>query len=372
MDHSSPLWTMLIIGASTGLWLLLLWRADAKGRSTAPSQIIPSMIAIGGIAVIPTLWAHRVNPFTYSQWFGPFLYNTMVAGIAEEATKFIAFIIAARLLRSIRDPQDGITQGAAIGVGFSAVEGVAYGLLFGPEVAVTRSILIGIHALAGAVWGYLWAVAVCENALSSNRDAYRIAVIGLVPVAAIHSLAIAVAEWTPRSPGGLAWNAILLTSVLAVILTARRHHQTRSAYHRYAFSDHKAAIACITRGLARDPGRLALTYRLGIYQLAAGRTGTATRLLHRVASRADGHGADRARAYEGIALMAAGKTQEGEGLLRTASRRLADHDREHLQRDAAAITSDPRLATRVAVATQSPAGRSRHGAVPRRRAAFAA
>lgn len=341
------LWTIGIVGAATGLWLLYLNRLDEHRSRKGREHAIAMMMLVGGLSIVPTLWAYDLNPFTYRNWGGPFLYNFAVVGLTEELVKFLSFILVARITGSIREPQDGIVQGAAVGVGFSAVEDVAYGLLYGPAVALERSLLIGVHALAGALWGYLWAGAIYENTLARNPQAYRSALMGFVPLAVLHSLYNSIWYWTGTSGAGYLWNGVLLAAMLVAARKAYRYFRSRSPYHAFSYRDHRTAIVCIRRGLARSPESVVLKRRLAIYQLAAGRPGASAELLREVASRCRTGERTLVMLFYGVALMAAGKSIAGESVVRKNWSGIDSGSRTRLEREIRSITGNAALAARV-------------------------
>ncbi len=371
MGTMDRLLSLTVVGIASGLWLWYLNRLDMNRPKRDRRILVPIMMLAGGFTVIPTLWANRVDPFAYTEWVAPFLQGFLVVGMAEEATKFLMFILVTRLTQSIREPHDGAIQGAAISVGFATVEDVAYGLLFGPEVAIMRIVLMGVHALAGATWGYLWGVAVHENSLGRDRDAYRIAVIGLIPVAALNSFLVSVWHWTPRSNGGLLWNAVLVGLMLFAVNRGYHNLKRRSPYHQFSYREYDKAIDCIQRGLARRPTSLALKRRLGLYLIAAGKCGSAARLLYSVTNSSSGSGASSTAFFAGVAMVSAGRRRDGEAMIRKVCRRLTTSVRRQLVQELRAITRDARLVSRVSLLVSQPQERTanRDGSTTSRRKA---
>jgi len=180
--------SMAIVFPALALWLVILYRMDRNWRDKRSGHVIALMVLAGGLSVIPTGFAYDINPFWFTYSYGAFPFNFAVVGLTEELVTFLTFIVMTRVLKSIREPQDGVIQGAAVGVGFTIVENVMYGLWYGPSVTLMRSFLVAIHALAGAFWGFAWAGAVYENIEDRQPQAYRLALLGFIPVAVVHSL----------------------------------------------------------------------------------------------------------------------------------------------------------------------------------------
>jgi RsiW-degrading membrane proteinase PrsW (M82 family) len=82
---------------------------------------------------------------------------TLVVGVSEEGSKFLATWLLAARRREFDEPMDGIVYGAAAALGFAALENVKYfahGRL-GASLIVARTFLsIPAHLFFGAIWGY--------------------------------------------------------------------------------------------------------------------------------------------------------------------------------------------------------------------------
>jgi RsiW-degrading membrane proteinase PrsW (M82 family) len=242
-----------IVFLATALWLVLLYRLDPNWRDKRSGHVIALMVLAGGVSTIPAWFAYDINPFWFTYRYGAFPFHFAVAGMTEELVKFVTFILMARVLKSIREPHDGIIQGAAIGVGFSAVEDILYGFWMGPQVALTRTLLVGFHALAGAFWGFAWAGAVYENIEERQPRAYRLALLGFIPVAVLHSLYNTLIYIAADRATTLfllyGFEAILLF----VAVKGYRWMLERSPYHRFPYSDAELAVSVIRKGLFVNP-----------------------------------------------------------------------------------------------------------------------
>ena len=92
------------------------------------------------------------------------LFVWTVNAPVEELAKFLGFVLGARLLHSIRQPRDGLLQGAATGLGFGLGENLLYALADGPSVFFLRAVTsLPGHVLYGAVWGGYYGYEVCHG-----------------------------------------------------------------------------------------------------------------------------------------------------------------------------------------------------------------
>lgn len=337
-----------IVGVFTLGWLSGLYALDRNRRRKRTGWEIPAMVTAGMLSVIPTLWLYDINPLERAASFGPFAYHFAFVGLTEEIAKFGVFVIVARLLRTIREPHDGIVQGAALGVGFSAVEDVVYGISSGPEVALLRSVFIGVHAIAGALMGYIWAAAVYENAMHRAPERYRLAIGGVVLVAIAHSVYNSVWTWFAVDVGLLV-NATLQVGLILAAACAYQSMLRRSPYHDFPFSESREAVRLIAAGLRRDPGNVTLLRRLAIYAIAAERYAVALDALRRIRPRVKGTTRSTIDVLAGVAQWCAGETADGERAIATAVEPLSAGARRRLADQAARLLGDRAKAKRVSL-----------------------
>ena len=159
--------------------------------------------------------------------------------------------------------------------------------------------------------GYIWAGAVYENTNRHNPQAYRSALVSVIPVAVAHSLYNSIWFWTADSQVGIFTNGLFLLALTAVVSTAYRSMARRSAYYRFRYSESRTAIACIKAGIARHPESCVLYRRLGIYALADGRTSLAVESLRMALKRSPAASRRLIRFFYGVALLAAGERDTG-------------------------------------------------------------
>jgi RsiW-degrading membrane proteinase PrsW (M82 family) len=82
---------------------------------------------------------------------------SLVIGVSEEGSKFLAAWSLARHRREFDEPIDGIIYGSAAALGFAAVENVKYfaiGRMSGVVIAVRAFVSVPAHLFFGAIWGY--------------------------------------------------------------------------------------------------------------------------------------------------------------------------------------------------------------------------
>lgn len=119
--------------------------------------------------------------------WGRVVFTWTVNAPAEELAKYLSFVVATRLLASLREPRDGVLQGAAVGLGFGLAENVLYGLADGWVTFVVRSVLsLPGHMVYGAVWGGYHGFEVYQGAGRMNRP--WVPLLALIPAAFSHAL----------------------------------------------------------------------------------------------------------------------------------------------------------------------------------------
>ncbi len=223
-------------------------------------------------------------------------------------------------------------------MGFSLIEDVLYGFWYWPSVTLVRSLLVGFHALAGALWGFAWAGAVYENANDNQPRAYRRAILAFIPVAILHSIYNTFAE-TIRSSGARLLALIAFQIVLLIVsVRAFRWMKALSPYHRFPYSEAATAIAIIRMGIRRNPASLVLRRRLAIYLIAAGRYQSAIRAITWVMNR--GKVSPALSAFLGVAHMGADDRAQGTRILKAAVKPLSATRRAALEKELLRVAGD--------------------------------
>ena len=337
--------SVAIVFPVLALWLVILYRVDRNWPDKRTGHVIILMVFAGGLCTVPTWFGYDINPFEFTYWYGPFWYHFAVVGLTEELVKFLTFIIMTRVLKSIREPQDGMIQGAAVGVGFTIVENVIYGLWYGPQATALRCGLVGFHALAGALWGLAWAGAVFENIEERQPQAYRLALTGFIPVAILHSLYNTITLINARSGIVLFILYFFEVALFLLVIPGYRWMVKRSPYHRFPYSNARSAMAIIRKGLLLNPRSAILGRRMGIYAIAAGEYHEAVRRLDACLRRSPDH--PLVTVFLGIAVMGAGNGSHGVELIESGAARLSEAQLVTLERELDGLIRNKSLAERI-------------------------
>jgi RsiW-degrading membrane proteinase PrsW (M82 family) len=261
----------LVVAVATYLFLKYLSSLDPYKRDKRTRGMIPVGIVAGIISAPLSLGLYWLNPLTPLEYhMSELAYNFLVVGLNEEIAKYGMFIAMVLTFRSIKEPQDGIVQGAAVGLGFQATEDILYGLSFGLEVAIWRTIMLGLHMVSGALWGYAFSYAFYANLEERNERAVGYALLAVIPAAFCHGLynvTIGIGSLTGIPP---ALETVIVLIMLFAAVRAFRRMAARSPYRLYPFSRYREAIPNIRRGLLLNPTSLLLNRRMALYLLAAG------------------------------------------------------------------------------------------------------
>lgn len=212
---------------------------------------------------------HAIYPLTFlveSVFESDFFYNILVTGMIEEFAKWVAFILIAHYLGTIKEPQDGVLQGAAVGLGFAFVENVIYINIYTELFIAIRPILnTGGHMLYGAVWGGMYSAAMWSNIQSKDPGSYHVAFIGLFGMAFFHGLYNSVVIY--GLVFGFIVKAIILYFAFTLFITLTKH----SPYRKYALHQAKIAIPSLKRGLFFNRKSPILNSRMGTYLMYLGK-----------------------------------------------------------------------------------------------------
>jgi RsiW-degrading membrane proteinase PrsW (M82 family) len=324
--------TLIIIVLSTTLWLKYLDGLDFYQKDKRTAKMVYVCFGSGVISAFLVLLFTELNPFNYFRHLmGPFLFHFLIVGLSEEFSKYLMLILTVLLFRSIKEPQDGIIQGAAVGAGFGALENLLYGLAYGPVNATVRSVIsIGGHMLYTALVGFFFATAVYANLEVEDNRAKLLAVLAVIPVALMHGLYNASLTWQAYNENLVGLFMVIDIVALILTVTAFRSLIEKSPYFVFPYSRHKEAIRSIRRGLKLNPGSFILNNRLALYCLAAGRYPEALKSIRYCRKRQK----KRQAAWdvlEGIALLGMRRDDEGVRLLERAKDRFQKGEQFRLE-----------------------------------------
>lgn len=123
-----------------------------------PRHLLVKAFLLGAISVIPILIVEmRLNIFDIGdkRLIAVSYTAFIVAGLVEEAFKFLMFYLLIWRNNEFDEMYDGIVYSVFISLGFATVENIAYVLSTGFSVALLRSITaVPAHALFGVTMGY--------------------------------------------------------------------------------------------------------------------------------------------------------------------------------------------------------------------------
>ncbi|TVQ97677.1 MAG: PrsW family intramembrane metalloprotease [Spirochaetaceae bacterium] len=268
---------------AAGLWLVLL---STRVRYTMDKQdtgALALFFLAGCASIFITLIIHGVYPLRF---VAPFVYghnflrHVLVVGPIEETAKFLAFLSVAHALRTTKEPQDGVIQGAVVGLGFGTIENISYIERFGAAVFFRPILTSGGHAVYGAIWGGLYSAAVYANYHSKDPAAYRIAFGGVAMVALLHGLFNA----SLRVSVALSYALDIAALATAIVIFVRLVEH--SPYRQFPLQQADLAIPNIRRGLHFNPKSTILNRNLGLYLMYRGEYRAAAKHLARSIPRA--------------------------------------------------------------------------------------
>lgn len=207
--------------------------------------------------------------------WGVVVFTWTVNAPVEELAKFLGFALTARILKSIREPQDGSLQGAATGLGFGLVENLLYGLSGGPGLFLVRTLVsLPGHLIYGAVWGGYYGFEVYQGRGRVRRP--WVPLLALVPAGFSHALYNTLAVTGAPLVWALAADALTLGFGLFLFVGLRSHspRQKPRPLREWAL-----AIPELDHALALDPGSTVLRQRLAAYLLAGNQADRALGVL---------------------------------------------------------------------------------------------
>ena len=314
--------SILIIAFASFLWLKYLDTLDLYKKDKGTTRITIIAFVAGMISIIPTFGLYAINPYNaISAELGIFLYYFFIVGMSEELSKYLLLVVVVVAFKSIKEPQDGIIQGAAVGLGFSAVENFTYALEFGPITTVLRSISAsGGHMIYGALAGFFLGGAVYANLEVEDKRAKELAFLSVFLVAVLHALYNSALRWTSSNERleGMAIAIDLVGLILAI--AAFRYMVSHSPYRVFPYSRSRDAVAAVERGLRLNPTSYVLNRRLILYKLADRDFRGALEPIRVCRKRVKRQGV--LDALEGVAMFGMGRDDKGFALLTKAHTRL--------------------------------------------------
>jgi RsiW-degrading membrane proteinase PrsW (M82 family) len=186
-----------VVASAIAPALLLLWLVVAADSRPEPLRVVATAVILGALSTIPTalleLWLLKI-PLSHNPWLAVDASTLLFIGIPEETVKISIIAAIALRARDFDEPMDGVVYGAAVGLGFAAVENLGYVTSAGAywEIrAITRGILsVPFHGALGVIAGAYIARARFGGALGAHgrwRRPRLFLLAWLIPVV-LHSL----------------------------------------------------------------------------------------------------------------------------------------------------------------------------------------
>lgn len=251
-----------------GALLVLLARSNGPRFDPVRFGGLGVFVVAGALSVVPGFLLYALAdglfPAVPHRW-GQVLFIWGINAPVEELAKYLCFALAAGLLKTIREPQDGTLQGAATGLGFGLVENFLYGLSGGWELLLLRSaVSLPGHILYGAVWGGYHGFEVYQGRGRLRRP--WVPLLALVPAVFAHAVFNTLTLVGAPLVLTLTGDGLILLFGLFLFLRLRDLSPSRV---RRPLRQWRLAIPELEHALALDPRSSSLRCRLAAYHLAA-------------------------------------------------------------------------------------------------------
>jgi protease PrsW len=148
---------ILVALAPCVFWLWIIYKRDKYAPE--PMSLIIRIFFFGMLIAVPVA---AIEAFLYPASIQnnislstAFYLAFIVAGVTEEAGKFL--VVRTGIYRSphFEEPADGLVYAAAAALGFAALENIVYLLNFGWQVILVRGLFSNLaHVLFSSLWGY--------------------------------------------------------------------------------------------------------------------------------------------------------------------------------------------------------------------------
>jgi RsiW-degrading membrane proteinase PrsW (M82 family) len=141
--------------------VLLLWLVVIADSRPEPARVVLGAVLFGALSAVVAafleLGLQKLIPLAADPWIAAYQNGLLFAGIPEEALKVSIIAILALRARDFDEPMDGVVYGAAVGLGFAALENVGYlasNATHWGTLAVVRGVLsVPFHGALGAIAG---------------------------------------------------------------------------------------------------------------------------------------------------------------------------------------------------------------------------
>lgn len=335
MESMSVLWLPLVAAL---VWMGIVRSLDTHRRLKNSARLVPAFF-VAGLLSIPLSGLFygivaAAGVFLWPVAQGVFFEHVFIVGPVEESAKFLVFLAMVNLVGAVKEPKDGIIQGATVAMGFAVLENMGYGIDYGFGTHVWRSVFtVPGHMVYGALWGYAYGRARERAAVQRVPADYAPVYAALGWTAVLHGI------YNYLAVTGLPDLAMLTDFVaIALVLTLLSQLTRSSPFYAYPLQQYRAAIPAIQRGLRLDPTSVVLYRRLGLYHLYAGHFDTAVRAFDRYLQ-------SRPRSlyvqiYRGVAIFLQGHEERARPIIRKAAARLRESERAAVKRHVARLVRD--------------------------------
>lgn len=257
----------ITLAAGGGLFFWLQ-RWDRQRLDRAGTVFLFWFLGAGALSVLPGfllyfLAANLTFLETPGRW-GDVLFIWTVNAPVEELAKYLCFVLVTAARRSLREPQDGVLQGATTGLGFGLVENLLYGFADGWQTLAVRTLFsLPGHLIYGAVWGGYHGFEVYQGRGRVVR--WWVPLLALVPAAFSHATFNTLVLVDAPLVLALAGDALTLAFGLFLFFRLRAVSPSRL---RRPLREWRQAIPEIEHALALNPQSPSLRRRLAAYLLA--------------------------------------------------------------------------------------------------------
>jgi protease PrsW len=203
-------------------------------------------------------------------------YFTLIAAPIEEGAKFLVFYIIARLKKTILEPTDIFVQATCVALAFAISENFLYGLSYGVNVLLERSIFATLgHIMLTVIVGFGYAYHRFYG--RTEKKIVRRGVMAFMFF--LSSILHGVYNFTLMSTNNPEYSTLIDIAISIIGVLVILFAFSTSAYRSYRFTDHKVAIPRIQKALSTNPKSTVLRKRLAIYLMVANRYHEAAAIL---------------------------------------------------------------------------------------------
>ena len=309
---------LMLVGLVVLVWVKIFARLDRYRRDKKGQLWIMTCFACGLISIIPPIAVYQVADFVFGydlrsgDTANNFFTMFLLVGPVEEFSKFFVFFICTMSLRSIKEPQDGILQGAAVALAFASVENILYVYWYGFGVLFTRSLLcVTGHIVYSTLWSAPCAILVYGQSKKKMQVPANKVLPYLIPAAFVHGLYNFLLRLDLYYLAVFV-DILVLMAAIMIYLSLRKV----SPYKRFRLTEWRKAIPRLQTGLMSHPNSFLLNRRIGLYYLYCGAYRKA--LAHFSSCLKIKRKNGDTMFYKGMALLLAGSMDRGRDHLRRA------------------------------------------------------